>query len=258
MESKRYAELDILRGIAVLCMVLYHLLFDLSFFYGWDIEVMRGFWKMFAYATASLFLILIGVCSVISWDRSSHNIRWKKTLRRSFIIFIGGMCISFITWIVAPQEFVKFGILHLIGISALLQPFFFRLNKWNIGIGIILFIFGIYLSDLSMRLSFLFPLGIKYPGFTSLDYYPLLPWFGMILMGMGLGYRLYVPIDPSRRRQKSCHTEEIRSGSSRSIYTFWFLLRMTLEQIGQNALLLYFVHQPILFAMLFLLLGFPS
>src|SRR3989344_4664048 len=127
LPEKRYPELDALRGIAVWMMVLYHLLFDLAYFYGWQIPIYDGGWRIFARAAAILFLLLVGICFVISWERASrlavlaprHDTFWntyKKYLRRGLFIFAGGMVISLVTKIFAGDMYVRFGVLHLIGV----------------------------------------------------------------------------------------------------------------------------------------------
>ena len=58
--SFRLWEMDALRGVAILMMVLYHLLFDLSALGGFPIDVFTGFWRLEARATASLFITLAG------------------------------------------------------------------------------------------------------------------------------------------------------------------------------------------------------
>lgn len=237
----RYPELDALRGVAVLLMVTYHFFFNLSYFYGFDIPVLEGWWMVFARGTASLFLLLVGVCCVISWKCTPPMLRWPRTLRRAGIILTGAILISLITWFVAPRAFIKFGILHLIGVSALIQPFFHRYQQWNLLIGFVAFFTGMRFATLSWSTHLLFPFGITYPGFASLDYYPLLPWFGVILLGMALGKVLYLP---SRHPALSMlHSLP---------YPQWILWS------GKRSLLLYFLQQPILFIVLGIPLGLPS
>ena len=226
-DQKRYSELDALRGIAVLMMVFYHLLFDLQKFYGFDIGVTDIWWRVFVMGTASIFLFVIGVCFVISWQRS------KKYVRRGLIIFSGGMIISLITWLIAPEEFVKFGILHLIGISALLQPLFVKFRHYNFLIGIFVIVVGAFLIQKTTTSSFLFPLGLKSSSFASLDYYPLLPWFGVILIGMAIGSLLYTPSQ-----------KPILTRITNLPYPKPLLL------IGRKALIIYFLHQPLILLLL--------
>ncbi|MCX6687547.1 MAG: heparan-alpha-glucosaminide N-acetyltransferase domain-containing protein, partial [Methanoregula sp.] len=67
--TDRYIEIDAARGVAILMMVLFHIVFDLSFFYGYPFNIATGFWRYFALSTASLFLLIVGVSLVISHAR---------------------------------------------------------------------------------------------------------------------------------------------------------------------------------------------
>lgn len=263
--EQRYRELDLIRGLAVISMTLFHLCFDLAFFYGWNIPVREGLFVLWSRGTAMTFLMVMGICFVISWERIRRALEMERVshfdtprrvsgatqcdtlltrlypiyLRRGLTIFMGGMIISFVTYLIAPGAYVKFGILHLIGVSALLQPLFVRFKAWNVMLGAFLSIIGIRITSMMTENPLLFPLGITYPGFFSLDYYPLFPWFGFVLTGMGLGSLLYTPRGKFLERMGSLY------------YPRWLLLA------GQRALLLYFLHQPVLMLMLIAAFGSP-
>jgi len=242
-QDQRYKELDFLRAIAVLSMVLYHLCFDLAFFYGWDIPVREGIYSLWARGTAMTFLMVIGICFTISWKRNpsrSLQEKYPKYLHRGLTVFLGGMVIYFVTYLIVPGAAVKFGILHLIGVSAMLQPLFARFGAWNAVIGVLWTIVGLRLTSLTTESVLLFPFGIVYPEFYSLDYYPLFPWFGTVLMGMAVGSVLYVP-----ERVSACKSVGALPYPKGLLW------------IGRRALPLYFVHQPILFVILALILGMP-
>lgn len=232
VHKHRYPELDLLRGLAVLSMIGYHAVFDLAYFVGWNIPLDIFSLQCWAGGTATLFLLLVGMCAMIAYERRPTGI-FAYSLRRSTIIFGGGMVISLVTFFFAPEAFIKFGILHLIGISALLQPLFARFGRWNGVIGIFVIILGILMRNLTTVHPFLFPLGITTTSFSSLDYYPLFPWFGVILLGMAAGSWLYVPSRHSLLRWN----EAMRFPQS----LLW---------CGRNALLLYFIHQPVLLLIL--------
>jgi len=243
----------IVRGIAIVLMGIYHLAFDLAYFGGYEIDVWSGGWKLLARTSVTLFLLLVGACFAISYDRTLHTLStpqpfprkglgrsrkawtiYPKYLKRGLAIFVCGMAISAATWAVAGDAYVKFGILHLIGVSTLLLPFFFKCKILNVPLGVLILSIPSLLSLPSIPSKLFFPLGLPYPGFQSLDYFPLIPWFGVILLGLSIGQILYIK-----------HTQwrnDLPLTAHRSP-----LLRL----LGRHSLLLYLLHQPILIIVLF-------
>ena len=63
----RYWEIDAGRGVAILMMILYHFLYDLTFLKLINITVISGFWLYFARTTLILFLLLVGVGMALSY-----------------------------------------------------------------------------------------------------------------------------------------------------------------------------------------------
>src|SRR5512136_1803825 len=70
----RFREIDAARGIAILMMIVFHTVFDLNFFMIAPVNVSTGFWRWFAMATASLFLLVAGISLVVSHARSSARL----------------------------------------------------------------------------------------------------------------------------------------------------------------------------------------
>ncbi len=246
---RRFQELDALRGFAVLLMVLYHTAFDLRFFYKWPIDVFSGGWWLLARTSAILFLLIAGICAAISWFRKSKR-WWEKILRRFLILAGAAAIVSFTTWLITPQDFVKFGILHLFALATLLLPLFHPLKYWNALLGSLVILFSFYPLPIRPELTAEWPptpyalsilLGSPPPSFSSLDYFPLVPWFGVILIGTAIGHILY--LGKHARRKKIL------------ILNPQFLI---LNFVGRHALLAYLLHQPVILALLFLLLKTPS
>ncbi len=236
--AKRYPELDLLRAGAVLAMISYHVCFDLSFYYGYDLSIDAGIFRFFAHATASLFLVLTGICFVISFERTAPEVRLKKYLKRASIVLAGAMTVTLVTWLFDPQTFVVFGILHLIGVAALIQYLVRPLKRWNVLPGVLIFSTALFLPTGNISTPLLLPLGIMNEGFSSVDYYPLLPWLGPIFIGMGIGDFFYTP-----------ERSDLLSFLDTYRWPSWLLW------IGRKSLLIYFVHQPIALLLLWLLLG---
>ena len=189
-EISRYREIDLVRGIAILMMILFHTVFDLYFFRIFPIDIYSGFWRYFALATASLFLLIVGISLTISRARAaSTKSGYQLALKfvyRGAVIFMLGLLVTFCTWLFLKEGFIVFGILHLIGISVILSPLFFRFKKWNIVMGLLCIVIGFFFTTRTGPI-WLLPLGIHPATFFSVDYEPIFPWFGVVLIGMGLG-----------------------------------------------------------------------
>ena len=192
--ASRYPEIDMIRGIAILMMILFHTIFDLSFFGVSAIDVSTGFWKYFAFSTAALFLLVVGISLTLSHARASTSLSGyrlaRKFLYRGAGIFLLGLLVTAGTWLYLKEGFIVFGILHLIGISVMISPLFFRFKMFNVIPGLFFIMIGFFLTTVTGPI-WLLPLGIHPATFWSVDYEPVFPWTGIVLLGMGLGEYLY-------------------------------------------------------------------
>ncbi|MBN2733600.1 MAG: DUF1624 domain-containing protein [Methanomicrobiaceae archaeon] len=240
-KKERFWELDSFRGIAIAMMVLFHILFDISYFGILQINVNYGFWRFFGYLTAVLFVFIAGVSVFISSERSKKYLKgihfYLKFFKRGmFLLFTGGL-ITIVTWLVIREGFIVFGILHLIGLSVILSPFFVRFEKFNTLLGIAVIITGIFLTGIKGP-YILIPIGITPNTFYSLDYEPLFPWFGFFLIGIAAGSYFY----PKAQR------------NFKNILNYKKYLEF-LGFIGRHSLIIYLIHQPVIILILSLLEG---
>ena len=240
--EKRFWEIDFLRGLAILMMIVFHLLYDLTYFGGCDLNLHSGFWTYFAHATATIFIFLVGVSLTLSFSRTKRmqNTRQKvyvKYLKRGLTIFSWGLIVTILTWIFLREGFVLFGILHLIGISIVLSYPFLKLRYWNLLLGIVIISLGIYLKNFTFGFLWLVWLGFTPDYFYTVDYFPIIPWFGMILIGVFFGNLLY----PYYTRK----------------FNIWDLSNLNFIGLfcllGRHSLIIYLIHQPILIILLYLL-----
>jgi len=243
--GSRLWEIDVVRGIAILMMIVFHTVFDLSFFTIVPVDVASGFWRYFAYATATLFLLIVGISLVVSHDRAAAKLSGLSLVKKFFLrgagIFALGLLVTVATWLYLPQGYILFGILHLIGVSVMLSPLFFRFRAWNIPAGILCILIGWFVvSRISLPSPplFLLPLGIHGPSFWSVDYTPLFPWLGVVLIGMGVGALLY-------------------AGGTRhyALKPMPDLFVRPLSFLGRHSLVIYLVHQPVIILLLALATG---
>lgn len=211
----RIPEVDLLRTIAIIMMVIYHTAFDLHVLYHWNIDLWGAGWETFRIATVSLFVLVSGIASQLS----------KRPIRRALIVLAAALLVSVVTFIYDSTIFIYFGILHCIGVGMLLLIPLKKLNELLIPIGLTLTLAPILFPALAPILT---PPPIR----PTLDYYPLIPWFGLMLIGSGIGHFLY------------------RRNTYRSLITDHRILTIP----GRHALVIYLIHQPILLGILYFIL----
>jgi len=238
--KQRFWEIDFLRGLAIIMMIIFHFFYDLNYFGVQRINLKSGFWWIFGRMIATNFILLVGISLTLSYSRVKKNkTSWKlfkKYFLRGLKIFGWGLIITFITWTFLKRGFIIFGILHLIGISIILAYPFLKLRSWNLLLGVIFLLLGLYIENLTFNSYWLIWAGFKPYYFYTVDYFPIFPWFGVILFGLFLGNFLY----PSGKRRL-----KIRDLSSLSLVKLFCFL-------GKNSLLIYLIHQPILITFLYL------
>ncbi|MCX6569388.1 MAG: heparan-alpha-glucosaminide N-acetyltransferase domain-containing protein, partial [Candidatus Aminicenantes bacterium] len=74
--------------------------------------------------------------------------------------------------------------------------------------------------------------GLPSQSFSSLDYFPLIPWFGVFLIGVALGKSVYA--------------------SKRSLLP-WRMPPTFVNFAGRHSLIIYIVHQPVIMGVLYIL-----
>ncbi len=186
-QKARIWELDALRGICILGMVVVHIFFDLAFFGGMDLGLPA--WFDFVQHYGHVFFVLIsGICATLG----SHS------FRRGVFVFCAGLLVSYVTlfmdYVIGVSGIrIWFGILHMLGVCMMLYPLFKKLPFWLLGIlGIGFIVLGFWLETVRVSVDFLFPLGLRSGNiFTGSDFFPIFPGLGWFLFGAGLGKLIY-------------------------------------------------------------------
>jgi len=142
------------------------------------------------------------------------------------------------TYFFIGRGFVIFGILHLIGVSIILTYPFLRWHRWtSLAAGLVVIALGVYVDRLVVTFPWLIWLGVKQIGLYMVDFYPVLPWFGISLFGVFAGHTLY---PEGQRRFGLPDWSDV-----------WAV--RGLRFLGRHSLLIYLVHQPVLIAIFFVL-----
>lgn len=230
----RIWEIDFLRGLSILLMVGYHLLFDLGEFRG--VERFLGFstdlsttaWTIAQFFFATVFIVLSGISSTLT----------RSNVRRGLRLLAVSLAVSAATYVFDPASTVYFGILQCLAVSMLLYGAAFEkaapialtlAGAVVVGLGPAL---PAIKRALAIRFDWLLPLGLHGPTFSSFDYFPLIPWFGIFLVGAALGKAVYAP--------------------RRSLLP-WRPPVTFVNVAGRYSLLIYIVHQPVIMGILYLL-----
>lgn len=227
----RRIEIDLLRSAAILGMVIYHAAFDVWMLTGSLERAGETGWWLLARGTATLFLLLAGCSAALSLRGLTMRERWTKAVRRWWRIAAAAVLVSGATYAAEPSTYVRFGILHLIAVSSLVLPLTHSLREGSAIVGVLCIALGREMAHLQASHPFLLPLGITYPGFATVDFFPLFPWVGVVLIGQAIG--------------QLCYTRLALPG----IAGHPRLLR-ALAAPGRYSLAIYLLHQPILLAIL--------
>lgn len=217
-------------------VVIYHIVYDLDFFAGAPIDALSTFWTLFARASALPFIFISGVSLSVAYAQSiaqGKKYASIKLIKRAITLLGYAAGITLVTYILIPHEAIYFGILHLLGCCALLGFFFLPYTWFSLITGIMLIGLDSWVSTTYVDYMWLIPVGFAPDTFESLDYFPLIPFFGVFLIGIFFGNILY----PNGIRRFS-----LPDFSHNTVVKF-------LNAIGKRTLLIYLIHQPIIFGL---------
>jgi uncharacterized membrane protein len=233
-EASRWAGLDALRGVAVVWMVLFHLAYDLNHF-GWIIPRQQflsdPFWTLQRIAIVSLFMFCAGFGQALAWQQ---GVAWSRFWRRWAQVAGCAVLVSVATWWVFGPRWISFGVLHGLAVMILLARL---MAGWPLG------------ALLAMAaLALALPQFVQHPVFDNRwldgvglvtrkpaveDYAPVLPWLGVMLVGLVAGRTLPAAVVSSGDRWENP----------------WWMSRW-LSAVGRWSLSIYMVHQPLFWGFL--------
>lgn len=246
--QRRIYLLDELRGFAIICMVFHHMFYDIGFVLHYDIgytifDLLCVFQPLFW----AVFIITSGICSRLS----------RNTARRGLIVFAAGLAVTLVTAVIMPAVGIEgaeiyFGVLSCLGLSMIITGIFMPLiNKMGakasaagMAVCAVLFLaaysvsegqllFGLIdLPQALYRSNYLAFLGFHTSSFFSADYFPLIPWLFLFLFGAFLG--------------KWARDGAFPEAFYKSRIRFF-------QKIGKNSLWIYLLHQPALYAVMYLI-----
>jgi uncharacterized membrane protein len=174
-------------------MTAFHFCFDLNHF-GFIAQDFHHdpFWTWQRTAIVSLFLFTAGLSQAVAWHGGQGWLRfWKRWAQ----VAGGALLVSLGSWLMFPDTFIYFGILHGIAVMLILVRLTAGWGTWLWPLG-----------ALAISMKWIAPLVIaalpslaflNQPGFNALgfiselpvteDYAPVLPWLGVMWWGVAAG-----------------------------------------------------------------------
>ena len=239
--NTRVRMLDILRGIAVIGMVLHHALVSYEIIFGKSIDLLYSeAFRIVQLLFVAVFLIVSGICTNYS----------RSVLKRGLTVFAAALVVSLATCVVLPAVGfdglnIYFGILHMFGLSMILYAFLRKyFEKVNPVVGAVfsavLFIayYIFYRTEPTSSSYLLMIFGVLPENIGSYgDYYPLFPFFFLFITGTYIG-------------------KYVKNGA----FPKWFYTSgcMPLEICGRYSLWIYILHQPVIFGLMYIIASVMS
>ena len=140
-QSQRFMELDILRGFAILFMIILHLFWDLDYF--GILPLNKNFYSLNIIVPV-IFFLLVGICQAVN-NNKYHNQPKKmyfRTIQRGLWILNLGMLFTLLTAVFLPDKPILFGVFHCIGCCIILSAPFLRFKSTNAILATLIIILG--------------------------------------------------------------------------------------------------------------------
>ena len=241
----RAFELDALRGLALVMMVLHHFIYDLRYMLELNVFAWQETWwfeNLLRPTFLNVFIVVSGICCTFSRSNTKRGLR---LLAVSLLFTIVSIVISAFS---GYDFYILFNVLHLLAVGTLLYSWLtagerrreqklIRTDVILLALASLLLWLGSLLPHWSGQGSYwLLPLGILPASTVGMaDYLPLIPWLGFFLVGALIGRFVYAD----------------RQTAFPQVPGWLFAISRPFGFLGRHSLLVYALHQPILLAVLF-------
>ncbi|MBV9288729.1 MAG: DUF1624 domain-containing protein [Hyphomicrobiales bacterium] len=225
----RVDAVDFARGLALIGMAAYHLIWDLADYR--FVSPALPFappMRALSHTVASAFLLLVGVSLALA---HRNRVNFPAFLRRFVVIGGAAGLVTAGSLVFAPAEAIWFGILHCIAAASLFAlPMIEASATVSLAAGAIAIALPVFIHSKLFDPPFLLWIGLGEKLPDTLDWRPLLPWAGVVFFGLaaarmpGAMPRL---ISPKRWRAASAFSRALCFA-------------------GRHSLPIYLVHQPVL------------
>ena len=232
---ERILWIDVIRGVSILAMITFHFAFDLMYFgFAKSDLIYQPDWRLFERMIAFSFLFIAGLSLFIT---HGSLINWNSFIKRYGVTAICAVLISTVTYVLFNGDMIRFGILHAISVSGLISLLLLKLNSFFLALlAVIIFLINLLIPQ-PVEGDYFWQ-WLIYTNETphSLDYRPIIPWITPFILGMA-SYQLFK-----------------KWGLLETSNTIIYRELSILSWLGRNSLIIYLIHQPILFGGFFLFL----
>lgn len=239
--SPRYASVDLLRGLAMVWMTAFHFCFDLQYFgYLHTSFYDNPVWTVQRTAIVSLFVFCAGLGQAIAWQEGQS---WQRFWKRWSQIAGAALLVSGGSYLVFPDSFIYFGILHGMAAMLILARGAAAWGRWLWPIGT-LALGAVWLAPALHQhwpaAAILNTPALNWIGLISQkpiteDYAPILPWLGLMFWGVASGQYLL----QSQAGALACwNPTRIPGWTGKGAGA--------LAWLGRHSLAYYLLHQPLL------------
>ena len=251
MTKKRFKEIDFLKGVAIITMVISHI-----FYFKYQLNMsfldFNSWWYISLTIVAQIiFISCIGINLSLSYSKyqlkNQQGKYYQNQIKRVIIIGFFGLLLSYLTYLTHGYKFIKFGILHFASCAILLLMWTVKYDLFNL-LFIIIIAVLYFIKDHLINFSLqtipkflIFILGIFNPHYYSIDYFPIIPWTILVAFGILMGNILY----PRFNRNFQLHKK-----IDQFIHNSKNKFSSTINFLGQHSFLIYLIHIPILYLIL--------
>lgn len=215
-------------------MIIFHFCYDLRYFGYVDWHIPNGpNWWPFRYFIITLFLFTVGVSLALA-----HYDHFKRInyIRRLGQILVAAGLVTGVSLFLFPKAWIYFGILHFIAAASFISSLVLHRGYLALGLGAAILI-AYWLGWLNNEWPF--TLIKSWLPHDTEDYVPLFPWLGVVWIGLGFG-RIVVPkmvVHKIKGKKKIEKTMDLPNN----------IVTRQIAWLGKHGLIIYLIHQPLLF-----------
>ncbi len=231
----RFDRLDALRGAAIVWMMAFHLAFDLNHL-GW-LQPRQNFyadvfWTGQRSVIVSLFLLCAGLGQAVAAQR---GVGWPRFWRRWALVAGCALGVSIGSALMFPASWISFGVLHGMAVMLVLARLAAPLGRWLWPLGALAMVLPLFVRHAFFDQRWTNWVGLVTRKPITEDYVPVLPWLGVMLLGLALGRWLLV---------------RHPGGLGGPLPPVGTALFAALAALGRWPLTVYMLHQPLFIGLL--------